>query len=387
MSTSSLLRNTAFFFDEATDGSAPAALLAPVVSLVVDSGSSSTDHITNDFSLNVTGLAGALIEYSFDGIHWDTAMPTSLSDGTYTIKVRQSGYNASPEATDFTFTYDTTAPQKLSVSLANDTGNDTTDRITSDAALKVGNEENDSSIEYSLDAGVTWTTTAPANLAEGDYTVLVRQTDAAGNSSDPTALDFTIKNEPGTPTLVLAHDTGSSTTDHITSDATITVSGLVSGATITYFIDGDEVGVSELPTEWTDGDHSVTARQTDSGGTSHDSTLTFTLDTEAPDVLEIALKHDNGGSNFDGITSDYTFDVTGIETGALVEYSLDGGVTWSTKAPSGLSYGDHTVTVRQTDLAGNVSDIAALDFTVVDPHPTVNFVAPLEKTWNDGGLY
>ena len=387
MAVSRLLANTAFLFDP--QGSEFfAAVAPPTVSLAVDSGASAVDRLTNDFTLAVTAVSGATVEYSFDGINWSSTLPSSLADGTYTIKVRQTLGPDTSITTDFTFTYDATAPNPLTVALAHDTGADATDHITSDSSLTITGQENGALVEFSIDGGTTWTTEAPAGLAAGAYTVLVRQTDVAGNISGTSSLDFTIALVPGAPTLALAQDTGLSPTDHITSNPTIDVGDLITGGTVTYFIDGATVGVSSLPATWLDGQHTVVARQTDTVGDSADTTLTFTLDTVAPDVLEIAFVPDP--AKVLG-TAGYSFDVTGEETGALVEYSLDGGNTWTSTPPTGLDAGSYTVTVRQTDLAGNISDVASLDFNVTDTPVTPvtpTYVTPFERTYSDvGGLY
>ncbi|WP_231636672.1 Ig-like domain-containing protein [Burkholderia sp. MSHR3999] len=54
--------------------------------------------------------------------------------------------------------------------------------------------------------------------------------------------------------------------------------------------------------------------------------------------------------------------MSGVESGATVEYSIDGGHTWSTSfsAVEGLN----DVQVRQTDIAGNTSDPTSFSFTL-----------------------
>ena len=92
--------------------------------------------------------------------------------------------------------------------------------------------------------------------------------------------------------------------------------------------------------------------------------LGFSLDTIAPAAPGVALKNDTGVSNTDGITSDPTLALSGLEAapGTLVEYSLD-GATW-TLAPPTLADGPNTVQVRQTDVAGNVSAGGSVTFTL-----------------------
>lgn len=365
---------------------------APSVSLLVDSGSDDADLLTNETKLNITNVAGGTVEFSFDGINWSTTPPSGMPDGRYTIQVRQTVIEGvdtfvSP-VSSITFTLDTTPPPALTVALETDTGTDATDGITTDYTLNITGQEAGSVIEYSLDGGVNWSTDTPSGLALGNYTLLVRQMDAAGNYSTPAELQFTVAAEPAALVLALVEDTGSSNSDLITNKADIAVTNVATGATVTYFIDGDTVGVSDLPADWVDGSHTIIARQTDSAGVSDETTFTFTLDTVAPDVLELALANDDGTSSTDNITTDEALDITDLETGATAEYSLDGGQTWSPNAPAGLAAGTYTVTVRQTDIAGNVSDVSALTFTLTDtaPTPTDTFVNYGITSDGPGGL-
>jgi len=83
---------------------------APVVSLSVDSGTSSSDKLTNDGTLNLTGVAaGATVQYSTDnGGSWDTTF--TPAEGLNTVLVRQVVSGNPSDPTTFTFTLDTTPP-------------------------------------------------------------------------------------------------------------------------------------------------------------------------------------------------------------------------------------------------------------------------------------
>ncbi|WP_175729228.1 hypothetical protein, partial [Burkholderia ambifaria] len=73
---------------------------------------------------------------------------------------------------------------------------------------------------------------------EGVNDVQVRQTDIAGNTSDPTSFSFTLDTLSATPGVALASDSGSSATDHTTNVDTLNLSGIETGATVEYSTDG-----------------------------------------------------------------------------------------------------------------------------------------------------
>ena len=90
------------------------------------------------------------------------------------------------------------------------------------------------------------------------------------------------------------------------------------------------------------------------------------LDVAAPDSPTIALNTDTGAGSSDGITSNNAVDVSGIETDATWEYTLDATVgtpTWVTGTGSSFNMTANTtyiinkLGVRQTDVAGNVSEV------------------------------
>ncbi|WP_246847321.1 Ig-like domain-containing protein, partial [Vibrio crassostreae] len=99
---------------------------------------------------------------------------------------------------------DTTAPDAPTLTLDTDSGSAADDFLTNDGSFTVGGTEEGATVEYLVDGN--WTTTAPVPT-EGDNTITVRQTDAAGNTSGSSELTFTLDTEVKAPTITIAGDT------------------------------------------------------------------------------------------------------------------------------------------------------------------------------------
>jgi Ca2+-binding RTX toxin-like protein len=84
-------------------------------------------------------------------------------------------------------------------------------------------------------------------------------------------------------------------------------------------------------------------------------------DTTGPAAPVVALATDSGTGG-DLISNDGTLALSGMEAGATVAYSVDGGTTWT--GSFAAVEGSNTVLVRQTDIAGNASPAATLTFTL-----------------------
>lgn len=102
------------------------------------------------------------------------------------------------------------------------------------------------------------------------------------------------------------------------------------------------------------------------------------VDDIAPDAPIVILASDTGASDADGITSVGYLAISGIEEGAVVEYSVDGGNTWT--ADFVAAEGQNAVLVRQTDQAGNASDATILDFRLDTQAPQAPQLALLEDS-------
>ncbi|WP_232493049.1 beta strand repeat-containing protein [Novosphingobium kaempferiae] len=355
-----------------------------------DTGASVADGVTSDGTVLVGAIEpGATFQYSLDGgANWQAGTGSSfeLAPGTYTdVQVRQidSAGNIGAATSLGAVTVDTTAPGALTPSLTNDTGASGTDRVTSNGAVSVSGLEANASFEYSTDGGAIWTTGTGTGftLTPGSYAdVQVRQIDLAGNPGPATSLGAVVVDVTVAPlTVALVADTGASGTDRVTSDATVTIGNLESGASWQYSLNGGTswIGGTGASFELADGSYvNVQVRQIDRAGNVSSTTALapVTIDTTilAP---TIALVADTGTSPTDRITNDATVTVGSIEPGASWQYSLNGGTTWLTGTGGSFELAEGvnaSVQVRQTDLAGNISAVAVLAPVTVD-----TVIAPL----------
>jgi len=239
------------------------------------------------------------------------------------------------------------------------------------------------------DANGNWSVnTATAAPASGTFTPLTGATnpaivmaiDSAGNVSTAGVGNFVVDTvAPNAPTLALGGDTGSSTTDGLTSNGTVNIAGLEigAGAAWEYSLDGGANWTAGSGTSVTltgDGAKSLTVRQTDAAGnvSASSTALAFTLDTTVA-APTLALAGDTGSSTTDGLTSNGTVNVAGIEAGATWEYSLDGGTTWTAGTGTSVTLngdGAKSLTVRQTDAAGNSGTALTQAYTLDTTAPT-----------------
>src|SRR5204863_204373 len=116
------------------------------------------------------------------------------------------------------------------------------DGITGNAALTVSALPADATRTFSIDGGAASASyTAP--IADGSHTVVVTDTDIAGNVQSA-SLAFMLDTTLATPTIALAHDTGASASDRITSDASLTLSAVPVDATRSFTVDGGAASAS-----------------------------------------------------------------------------------------------------------------------------------------------
>jgi VCBS repeat-containing protein len=199
---------------------------------------------------------------------------------------------------------------------------------------------------------------------------------------------------PGAPTVVLAHDTGTSNTDGITSNPAITVTPAESGGTLLYKIDGATSFSTTAPNFATngsaDGPHTVTVEQQDAAGNIGPSTtLSFTLDTIAPaaPVNALSLVHDTGISGTDHLTNDPMMIYVAPASGDYCLFKVDNG-SFSAAVPAFATDhsadGLHTISVEEVDTAGNISAPEILTFKLDTIAPEITAVTALPSNGVEG---
>jgi len=178
-------------------------------------------------------------------------------------------------------------------------------------------------------------------------------------------------------TETLAHDTGSSPTDKITSNDTLTGSAdpnavvhfTVDGTAITSTATANASGVwTFTPVGLADGSHTIVASETNAAGNTGSSSLTFTLDTKPP-VVEITNMYlSNGTATITGTASEANDKISVYDGSTLLgTTTTSSNGTWGFTTGS-LSNAVHTYTVTEIDIAGNVgnSNEAVLGSTGAD---------------------
>ncbi|EOL2637409.1 Ig-like domain-containing protein, partial [Escherichia coli] len=418
------------------DLSAP-AMGINIDSLQADTGLSASDFITSVSPVVVNGsLTAALAsnetaQISIDGgTTWTTLTVTgttwryndsrTLTDGNYLYQVRVIDAAGNVGATDSqNVVIDTTAPDPAVKTIAisaitTDMGLITNDFVTSDTTLAVSGTlgatlSAGEFAQISLDGGVTWTTLTVVGtswsyadghtLTDGTWNYTVRVVDLAGNvgqtATQNVVVDTTSPEAAKSITITgISDDTGTSSSDFITSDTTLTVRGVLGaalGANEFAQISTDNgatwvnvtVAADSLNWSYVDGRTLTNGTTTwqvrvvdlagNVGATSSQSAL---IDTVNPaQVLTIAsISTDTGSSATDFITSDTMLTLTGslgagLASGEVAQISLDSGATWTTLTTNGtqwtytdsrtLTDGSYVYQVRVLELAGNTGPVVS----------------------------
>lgn len=421
------------------DGTAPSTPSAMTLAAASDTGRSSSDRITLDTTPTFagTGPSGSLgVRLYRDGeeVGTATASPSytvtaaELADGVHsmTVRVFDLAGNLSAPSAGRAVTIDTVAPEAPSapsLTTASDTGASSGDRVTNDTTPTVtGSTETSASITLYAGAaqvgtqttgGTTYSVTS-STLPEGDHTLSATAMDAAGNlgpvsSSTTITIDITAPAAPSAPVLEAGSDSGVSSSDRITNDTTPTFTGTAEpGSNVTLYDGNNASGQPVIAADGSytattgtlnTGDRNITAR-TDpdlAGNVGISPAITVTIDTTAPstpDAPTLVAASDSGRSSSDRITNDTTPTFYDNGSSGVVGVILyDGGVevTNGSAAPSymvttpELDDGEHSISARVFDTAGNASVSSATRTVTIDTVAPAAPTAPVVAESSDTG--
>ncbi|EPB2923732.1 TPA: Ig-like domain-containing protein [Escherichia coli] len=432
----------------------PAVKTIAISAITTDTGLINNDFVTSDTTLAVSGTLGATLSagefaqisidggttwqnLSVSGLTWSYLDGRTLTDGNYNYQVRviDTAGNIGATASQIV-TVDTTAPlasKTITIAgISDDTGLSSSDFVTRDTTLTVRGTLGatlaaDERAQISLDGGVTWTTLTVIGtswsyadgrtLTDGTWNYTVRVVDLAGNvgqtATQNVVVDTTSPEAAKSITITgISDDTGTSSSDFITSDTTLTVRGVLgaalganefaqistdNGATwvnVTLAADGLNWSYVDGRT-LTNGTTTWQVRVVDlAGNVGATGSQSALIDTVNPaQVLTIAsISTDTGSSATDFITSDTSLTLTGslgvgLASGEVAQISLDSGATWTTLTTNGtqwtytdsrtLTDGSYVYQVRVLDLAGNTGPVVSKTVVVdaTNPLATPNIVS------------
>lgn len=356
---------------------------------------------------------------------YTTASPLADDTYTFTVAASDSNGNTTPFSTDFTITIDTQAPAAPGViGVADGDGNTIdTNQITQESQPRLSGSgtagdtiilyDNGNAIGQALvGTDGRWQFTPPAALGDGDHLLTARANDPAGNES-PESISFTLRIDtqaPDAPQIVSAAITGGEgevllANGSITNQRMPTLSGTGEpGTIITLYNNGVELATVQVNPQgsWTypltrnlsEGLNILTATATDAAGNSSPTSGVFsvTLDTQPPAQPDAPLISDNvapviGNIGNNGATNDTTptFSGTGEIGSTIILYNNGSEIGRTTVGdngswnftPAALTPETYTITVTETDRAGNISPpSASVTFTLdttAPANPVITF--------------
>ena len=357
---------------------------------------------------NYRGAIHTIKDINGDGDYGDTGEFATLKNGTHNLSIDTDDYFGASVAID-----------DGTIVVGADDEKEGAGNRGKAFVVDYGFYASIASDEFEKDA----TPTDDDDLGVGTVTVSAAPTDRAGNTGSSISGTFIYDiTAPDTPTIDLAaaDDTGASSTDNNTKNATaLTISGCAEassevmlynngnsfgGRDGTYDLaDTTDTGCTGGTKQYTadisltaDETHPITAKATDvAGNTSTASTiLSITVDTTAPTITtgtpDLAAADDAGSSDTDNITNattDLSFSGTLSGAAATNDYVqlYNGGTALSGATDStftgnnsrdwsidtDLAESTHSITAKVIDLAGNAGTLSsALSVTVDTTAPS-----------------
>ena len=212
-------------------------------------------------------------------------------------------------------------------------------------------------VEYSYDGGETWTTNLNQYKDVTETTIKVRVTNANYDPS-PVELEGTVKITPKPVTVTAnSYNKAYGATD---PEFTATVEGTLGSDTVNYKLNretGEDVGTYKILAigDAAQGNYSVTY---------YPGTLTITAATRPED-------RQLGVTSYEGVydANEHTITVDNVLDGDVVEYSYDGGETWTTNLNQYKDVTETTIKVRVTNANYDPSPVELEGTVKITPKP------------------
>lgn len=261
--------------------------------------------------------------------------------------------------------------------------------ITDASGNVVGKAKTNGNGEFTVELGIPYT---------NGETLTAIATDGSGNVSPSVSITAADTTPPEAPMIILADDavgslTGALSSGDTTDDPRPVFSGSgEAGTTLTLYDNGRSIGSTVVNSDgsWTftpannlaDGFHQIVAASTDPAGNVSPDSVEFnlTIDTVAPAAPVLEVTDDEGTVQglltSGGFTDDNQPELGGLgdpgsiiaiyDNGLLVaEVEVAANGTWSYTPPTALEDGLHSITLTETDVAGNLSATSApFEFTI-----------------------
>ncbi|WP_147198929.1 Ig-like domain-containing protein [Pantoea sp. CCBC3-3-1] len=357
------------------------------------------DEQGNPLTVSGTGTAGDTVNATLNGEQYSA---TVNDDGSWTITVPAADLAAladGPYALQLSVTdaFGNTTTQNLPLSVDTATPTFTVDPIATDNIIDLAEQGQGVDVTGTGTAGDTiavtlggdtfnatvgadgvWTVSVPAttltNLTEGDNTVTVSATSAAGNTASQdttvvldTAIDVgLIVNTVAGDDIVNATEAvqGFNVTGSV-PDATTAVVVTFNGTSYPATVGANGLWTAAIPASaldgLADGDYLVSVTATPATGGAITVPATITLDTALPTFTVAAV---SGDSFLNTAEQGQPLDITGTGTaGDSVRVTLNGSVYTATVDADG----NWTVTVPDTALIALTNGSYPLNVTVTDP--------------------
>ena len=310
-----------------------------------------------EFTVTVVGTLGT------DKVTYNLSREAGEDVGTYPITASgdaiQGNYNVTYHPGTLTITA-ATRPEDRQLGVTSYEGV----YDANDHTITVDNVLDGDVVEYSYDGGETWTTNLNQYKDVTETTIKVRVTNANYDPS-PVELEGTVKITPKPVTVTAnSYNKAYGATD---PEFTATVEGTLGSDTVNYKLNretGEDVGTYKILAigDAAQGNYSVTY---------YPGTLTITAATRPED-------RQLGVTSYEGVydANDHTITVDNVLDGDVVEYSYDGGETWTTNLNQYKDVTETTIKVRVTNANYDPSPVE-LEGTVKITPATLTVSTPI----------